>query len=231
MVATMRWSKGLALGALWLAPAVLIAQTTATVNGQVTLLEKPGAASRDLATAVVYLVPAKPSKEPLKPMKATMTMHDREFSPSVVVITPGSTIRFENQDPFDHNAFSNPPHGEFDFGLADRGSTVQKKLKHSGVYPVFCNIHSRMASFVIVVPTTYFTLASSDGRFTLNDVPAGEYTLVAWHQRGGQSKSQVTVDAAGLVDVAIQLDARGFRPKEHKNKHGEDYKSETGDRY
>ena len=41
----------------------------------------------------------------------------------------------------------------------------------------------------------------------------------------------MTIAAGGLADVALELDARGFRPKEHKNKFGKDYKSETGDRY
>jgi plastocyanin len=208
---------------------LLIAQ--GTVSGQLALLEKPGAASTDLATAVIYLVPAKASKEPLKTRRSTISMSDREFSPHIAIMTPGSTIRFQNQDPFDHNAFSNSPSGNFDFGLSDRGETVQKKLKHSGVYPVFCNIHARMSAFVLVVPTEFYTLAGSDGHFTLNDVPAGEYTLVAWHQRGGQSSQKVTVPGAGLADVALQLDARGFRPKDHKNKYGKDYKSDTGDRY
>ena len=88
-----------------------------------------------------------------------------------------------------------------------------------------------MSAFVLVVPTEFYTLAGSDGHFTINDVPAGEYTLVAWHQRGGQSSQKVTVLSAGLADVALQLDARGFRPKDHKNKYGKDYKSDTGDRY
>jgi plastocyanin len=220
----------MALGAVILAPHALVAQ--AAVSGQVTLLEKPGATSTDLDNAVIYLLPAKPPKGKLKTTKVTITMHDREFAPPVTVITVGSTVRFENQDPFDHNAFSNPPkHGNFDFGLADRGSTVQQKLKHSGIYPVFCNIHSKMAAFVVVVPTSYFTLAGSDGRFSIGRVPAGKYTLVAWHQRGGELKKALAVDSTGVATVAVELDARGYRPKGHKNKYGEDYTSESGDRY
>lgn len=223
------WLIGLALGALTFVPRLVAAQ--ATVSGQLTLLEKPGAATTDLESAVVYLIPADPAYRKLKTSKATITMHDRDFAPPVTVMTTGSTIRFENQDPFDHNAFSSTPGGTFDFGIADRGSSVAMKLKHAGVYPVFCNIHSRMAGFVLVVPTPYFGLAGSDGRFSLSEIPAGKYTLVVWHQRGGETRKKMTVPAAGVADLAISLDARGFHKTEHKNKYGEDYKSETGDRY
>jgi plastocyanin len=223
------WRKTVAVGAMMLVPQLLIAQ--GTVSGQLALLEKPGAASADLATAVIYLVPVTPPEEKLKATRSSITMSDREFTPHVVVMTPGSTIRFVNQDPFEHNAFSNSPSGNFDFGLSDRGATVQKKLPKAGVYPVFCNIHARMAAFVLVVPTEFFTLAGSDGRFTINEVPAGEYTLIAWHQRGGQLTQQLKVGRSGTPNLALQLDARGFRPKDHKNKYGKDYKSDTGERY
>jgi len=223
------WLICLGLGALTFAPPSVRAQ--GAVSGQVTLLEKPGAATTDLESAVVYLIPRDPAYEKLRTSKSTIKMHDRDFAPPVTVMTTGSTIRFENQDPFDHNAFSNTAGGNFDFGIADRGSSVAMKLKHAGVYPVFCNIHSRMAAFVIVVPTPYFTLAGSDGRFALNEIPAGRYTLVIWHQRGGELKQKLTVTGAGISGLAISLDARGFHKSEHKNKFGEEYKSESGERY
>ena len=68
-------TKRLIVGAILIVPQLLAAQ--GTVSGQLSLQEKPGASSNDLASAVVYLVPAKPPKEKLKAMKATMTMHDR----------------------------------------------------------------------------------------------------------------------------------------------------------
>ncbi len=220
-MATLRRWTAVLTGALTLAPSALVAQVT--VSGQLSLLEQPGETSYDLATAVIYLVPAAGTHVKLKTENVTVTMHDRDFGPHVSVTTVGSTVRFENQDPFAHNAFSNSKSGTFDFGLSDRGTTVQRRLKHTGVYPVFCNVHARMSAWVVVVATPYYALAGTDGRFTIARVPPGRYTLHAWHPRGGEMTRSITVTDESLSDVAIELDARGFRATKHKNKLGQAY--------
>lgn len=210
------------------APAILGAQ--AAVSGQVRLLEKSNAASKDLANSVIYLEPKVPLKK-LPVVHATIAMHGREFSPHVTVVTVGSTVRFENQDPFRHNAFSNSDIGSFDFGLADRGTSSQQALKDAGIYPVFCDIHAKMSAYIVVVATKWSTLAGVDGRFAIDSVPPGVYTLHAWHERGGDVTQAVTVTPAGVADLSIQIDARGFRKVAHKNKSGEDYYSSQGEEY
>ena len=219
---------GAVAGALF---AVRALGAQGAVSGQVTLLEKNDKPSKDLANAVVYLEPKTPSRKPLPAMHATIAMHGREFSPHVTVVTVGSTVRFENQDPFRHNAFSNSDIGSFDFGLADRGTSSQQALKDPGIYPVFCDIHAKMSAYVLVVRTRWFTLAGVDGRFAIDSVPPGEYVLHAWHERGGDVKQAVTVSPAGLANVAMQIDARGWRKVAHKNKSGEDYYSSGGEEY
>jgi plastocyanin len=211
------------------APAALGAQ--AAVSGQVTLLEKSNKPSKDLANAVVYLVPETPPRKPAPAMHVTVSMHGREFTPHVNVVTAGSSVRFANDDPFRHNAFSNSPLGSFDFGIADRGTSSQEVLKKPGVYPVFCDIHAQMAAYIVVVETRWFTLAGVDGHFAIDSVPPGDYVLHAWHERGGEVTEPVTVAADGLGGVHVQIDVRGYRKLAHKNKAGEDYYSSQGEVY
>jgi plastocyanin len=215
--------------ALMLARTPLVAQ--GAVSGQVAVLEKPGEAAADLSNTVIYLDLPAGVKVKLKPSHAVVTMHAREFTPHVTVITVGSSVQFQNQDPFQHNAFSNSAAGTFDFGLSDRGTTVEQVLRRAGTFQVFCNIHARMSAFLLVLTTPYHTQAGSDGRFSLAAVPAGAYTLHAWNERGGEFTRALSVPAAGATDVSIQLDARGFQRAAHKNKFGQDYTSAGGERY
>ena len=215
--------------ALMVARTPLAAQ--GAVSGQVAVLEKPGAAGSDLSNTVIYLEPPAGVKVKTKPMHAVVNMHAREFVPHVTILTVGSTIQFQNQDPFQHNAFSNSPAGTFDLGLSDRGTTVEQVLRRAGVFQVFCNVHARMSAFVLVLATPYYVQAGSDGRFALAAVPAGEYTLHVWNERGGEMSRALAVTAAGTSDVSVQLDARGFQRVAHKNKFGQDYTSAGGDRY
>src|SRR5437867_4332722 len=74
------------------------------VAGRVTLLEQGGKSSPDLGAAVVYLDGA--ADGAARPVTVDLAINDKEFVPRVVVVPVGSTVRFQNHDPFDHNVFS-----------------------------------------------------------------------------------------------------------------------------
>jgi plastocyanin len=218
------WAAGLR-GAL-LPTLLLAARVTGAqgdVSGQVTILERPGTQSPDLANAVIYLQPASRSGRALDPASLPIVMQSRQFVPRVRVVSVGSTVAFPNQDPFRHNVFSNSGPGAFDLGLYGRGESRGVALARPGVYPVFCNIHPRMMAFIVAVATPYFTQAGADGRFVISDVLAGNYVLHVWHERGGAQSRAVQVTGAGVPPVSVQLDARGYRSLPHRNKFGQEY--------
>ena len=214
---------------LSLLPAALGAQ--GSVTGQLAILERPGARTTDLANAVVWLEPAGGSRN-LTPSAAQIQMESRTFVPKVRVVPAGSTVEFPNQDPFRHNVFSKAGPRDFDLGLYTRGESRGTRFERAGVYPIFCNIHARMVAFVVAVPSPWVTRPSASGSFSLAGVPPGTYTLRAWHDRGGTLAREVVVDgAASPTPLALQLDARGWRFVQHRNKFGQEYAAEGRDRY
>jgi plastocyanin len=217
---------------LWamLAPRVLGAQ--GSVSGRVTLQEREGETTKDLATAVIYLETAGGAIGSARELETEIGMHDKTYVPHVRVVPAGSTVSFANQDPFRHNVFSNSSAGPFDLGLTPRGKSSRNLFRRAGVYAIYCNIHARMSAFVVAVPTPYYTQPGADGTFTLASVPAGRYVLHAWHERGGETTQTLEVPATGLEGLAAMLDARGYRPAQHKNKFGLDYEtSDEDERY
>ena len=209
---------------------VRLAGAQGAVSGQVSIIERPGTRTTDLADAVVWLEPRSGGPNPAH-SRAQIVMESREFVPRVRVVSTGSSVGFPNQDPFRHNVFSKSGPGEFDLGLYGRGDTKDARVERAGVYPVFCNIHAKMVAFIVAVPTPYVAQPNPDGRFTIGGVPPGSYTLHAWHDRGGERSSEVTVAADGRSDVTVQLDASGYRPMPHKNKFGQEYTNTGRDRY
>jgi plastocyanin len=220
---------GIAALILGAAPCALFAQ--GAVSGQISILERAGNRTSDLGNAVVYLDPSGGAQPATRETSMEIAMHGKEYIPHVRVITAGSTVKFLNQDPFRHNVFSNASAGPFDLGLAERGVDMQQTFKRAGAYPVFCNIHARMAAFVIAVGTPYFVQAGADGRFSIAGVPAGKYTLHVWHERGGEQTRELDVPRDGVSDISVQLDARGYKPRPHKNKFGQDYTAAGRERY
>jgi plastocyanin len=195
----------------------------ATVSGRVVLIEKAGQKTTDLDNAVVWLVPRAASSARPRVSKVEVAMRARQFAPHVRVVPVGATVAFPNQDPFGHNIFSSTPGSSFDLGLYGRGQSREQVFSKAGAIPVYCNIHSRMAAFVVVVASPWYSQASADGRWSIKGVPPGTYTAHIWHERGAEATRQVTVTAAGAEGIDAQIDARGFVLAEHKDKFGKDY--------
>jgi plastocyanin len=222
-----------ALALLLVAPR-LTAQTV--VSGQIAVVERQGADRTDLRTAVVYLEPrghevTSGSGRPT-PHDASIAMTNREFVPHVRVILAGGTVAFPNQDPFSHNVFSNAEAGPFDLGLYRRGTSRVANFPRAGIYPVYCNIHSRMVSFVVAVPSPLVAMVAADGRFTFADVPPGSYLLHAWHERAGARVTrEIVVPPSGLTGQRVVLDTRTYVPGPHLNKFGLPYAATREDRY
>ena len=228
----MRRCVGLAL--IGLAAPVAAAQSQAAVSGQVALIERQGAERSDLRDAVVYLEPLDHAVRGTRDgelRQASIAMTGREFVPHILIVLAGGSVSFPNQDPFSHNVFSNAGKG-FDLGLYRRGVSKSAEFATAGVYPVYCNIHSRMVSFVIAVPSPLAVFVNADGRFAIPDVPAGRYRMYTWHERATNRFShEIDVPAAGLTGLRIVLDARAYVSGPHLNKFGLPYAATRVDRY
>jgi hypothetical protein len=84
-----------------------------------------------------------------------------------------------------------------------------------------------MSAVVLVRDNPYFAKAAPDGSFTIEGVPAGKYTLTAWHDKAGPASQEVVVPAQGQAAVKpFSLDASGFKQMPHKNKFGREYSSD-----
>ena len=192
-----------------------------TLSGSVSLVEKNGKAG-DPSDAVVYLEGAKAKA---KPAAATVSMKGKQFIPRVTVVPVGSTVSFPNDDPIFHNVFSLSSPNRFDLDLYKRPKSGAWTFASAGVVRVYCNIHPQMSAVVVVVDTPHFARPDKEGRFTIDDVPAGRYTLRAWHERGGEATQPVEIGAQAGDPLAIHLDASKFKRQQHTNKHGKPYQA------
>ena len=206
-----------------------------SVAGVVSLEQRPGAPRGDVSGAVVYLesigrvIPV--SDVPSLRM-TTIVMRGREFIPRVRIVLAGGIVAFPNEDPFRHNVFSSVDLGPFDLGLYPRGATRSATFAQPGAYPIYCNIHSRMVTFVVAVPTRWATQPGGDGSFTLHGVPAGTYVLHAWHEYGTTEVTrEISVPASGLTNLRVMIDARSYVPAPHLNKFGRPYSLIRSDKY
>jgi plastocyanin len=193
-----------------------------------TIMDKGDRPAEDVDQAVVWLTGAE--APPPAPVAAEITTSKKELSPHVLVVPVGSTVSFPNHDPFNHNVFSLSEENSFDLGLYGRGQTRSVRLTRPGIVQIYCNVHAQMSAIVIVRDSPWYTQPQSDGTFSLAAVPAGSYTLHAWHERVPEVTRAVQVPAGGIADLSLALDARGYQFKPHLNKFGQPY-PQQGRRY
>lgn len=198
------------------------------VGGRITLIDKGNRPAEDVGQAVAWL--ATPAPVPTSPVSAQIGTEKKEFSPHVLVIPVGSTVSFPNHDPFNHNVFSLSVEAPFDLGLYKRGQARSATFARPGIVRVYCNVHAQMSAIVVVRDNPYFTQPASDGSFMISGVPPGRYVLHVWHERATEVTRDIDVPAAGLGDLSLELDARGYRFVPHLNKEGKPY-PQQGRRY
>ena len=144
------------------------------------------------------------------------------FAPSAVVVPMGAKVDFPNYDKIYHNVFSLTPGNEFDLGLYRGGVSKAATFAQPGEVDVYCNIHPEMHARVLVVPSKRYVEVGEDGSFTLADVPAGTWTVVAWSPEHEPESRKVTVKN-GAAKVDFSLKERRFPNTPHLNKTGEQY--------
>jgi len=189
--------------ALALAASALssVSATAAVMAGTVELLDQ-GKPSAEVTSAIVYFVPGG-GVRPAPPSTAEVMTRNRRFLPRTLAVSPGSTVRFPNDDPITHNVFSVSPGNRFDLGRYGKGRGRAQRLDTPGVVRVFCNVHRDMAAFVLVLETPFSAQPEAGGRFVIDGVPAGAGTLHVWHPRAEAWSGPVQVPAVDSVKVTL----------------------------
>lgn len=145
---------------------------------------------------------------------AAMAQRGEHFVPHVMSIASGTTVDFPNEDALYHNVFSLSSAKSFDLGRYTRGESKSVRFTRPGVVQIFCHIHADMNGFILVYDNPFFATPDELGRFTLEGVPPGEYTLIAWHERIRPIRVPVRVEAGrtATAQVAIPLSDRVGTP-------------------
>jgi plastocyanin len=142
----------------------------------------PAPEASEIRNVVLYVQNA-PAADAPSETHASMRQDDERFLPHVLPVLRGTTVDFPNGDDVFHNVFSLSSARTFDLGRYPKGSAKAVTFEKSGVVQVFCHIHSDMSAVILVLDNPYFTVPTTAGRYTIGDVPPGEYTVVGWHER------------------------------------------------
>lgn len=162
-------------------------------------LGSPG--DRDVADtrrAVVYLETAPATAlEARDPARARIDQRNETFLPHVLAVDVGSVVDFPNNDSTYHNVFSLSKAKKFDLGRYARGKSKPVRFDRPGVVRVFCDIHSHMSAFVLVFSHPFYATTEADGRYRIDNIPPGTYTVAAWYEGEARDTRTVSIPPQG----------------------------------
>ncbi len=134
--------------------------------------------------ALVWIDGLESGKELPIEKRADLSSQDCGLDPSIVATTVGSTVNVYNDDAALHRlVFTGPPvDGSVTMPFFNIGQVVasERLTKRVGFVDVSCALHPWTHATIAVFDQPYFAVTDDHGRFSLDSIPEGSYTLMVW---------------------------------------------------
>jgi plastocyanin len=144
---------------------------------------------------------------PTEPVK--LDQQGCRYHPHVLGVRTGQPLEIVNSDETMHNVHALPnANREFNLGQpmlhqANKRTFAAKEI----MVPFKCDVHGWMQAFVGVMDNPYFAVTHDGGTFELKNVPAGTYTIEAWHEKLGTQTQKVTVGEKQAAEITFTFKA------------------------
>jgi hypothetical protein len=127
------------------------------------------------------------------------------YVPHVFGVQVGQPVQISNSDATLHNVHAVPTaNREFNFGQPAKVPPVTRTFdKPEIALPFRCDVHGWMNAYASVVAHPFFAVTKEDGTFEIKGLPAGTYTIEAWHEQLGTQTQSVVVDGKTPAKVSL----------------------------
>ncbi|MGB7161520.1 MAG: hypothetical protein WBD40_25900 [Tepidisphaeraceae bacterium] len=131
------------------------------------------------------------------------------YVPHVLGVQVGQTLVVRSSDDTMHNVHYKPQHNAAgNFGMTRPGAEKKVTFAAPEFVRVKCDVHPWMTAHVGVFENPFFAVTGVDGKFEIPKLPAGDYTLVAWHELYGRQAQTLTIaDETKPVEATFRYKA------------------------
>lgn len=172
-----------------------------------TIVTGPG---NTLENVVVYISAG--ADDANVPSKAvTFTQKGCQYIPHVVVLHTGQELQVVNADQTSHNIHPMPTlNREWNKSQPPGSPNISEKFDQPEFIKVKCNIHPWMSGRFAVLKTSHYSVSGDNGAFSLPDLPAGKYTVTAWHEDYGTQVQEVTITGNETKSIDFSFKAKAY---------------------
>jgi hypothetical protein len=161
-----------------------------------------------LANAIVYFVGVESGKDPAGMPAAVLANQACRYVPHVQAMMVGQELTIANSDPILHNThtYDEAEKTVFNLALPIKDQKIKKTMKKPGLVHAKCDAgHTWMSGYIWVNDNPYYAVTDAKGMFEIKDIPAGDYTVVVWHEKLGKSEQDVSIKAGAAADLSLAL--------------------------
>ena len=159
-----------------------------------------------VANTVVFLKGIASGKAwDLPEVRQSLDQRNCQYVPHIMMVPKGGDLAMKSSDPILHNihmtgvALYNLP-----FPIKDK--VIKRPFQRDGVVDLKCDAgHVWMNSELLVVEHPYYAVTDEHGNFKLTGVPAGSYTIEAWHESWHVARTETMVDVDSHQQVTRPL--------------------------
>ena len=170
-----------------------------------------------LPECIVYLDGTAAPPEAAQPPRGSVTwqLGNHAFMPPILPVISGSQVEISNVGQETHVLYSptqpslvpREPIGR------DGSRTIVAQGKDVAI-SVQSKSSPHLVGRIVPLPTRYFARLDRNGKFKIENVPAGRWTVRVWYRDGWLNLPQKSIDVPGKGDVRIDLttDALAGKP-------------------
>jgi plastocyanin len=167
---------------------------------------------QDDSEPIAELAVAPPGEEP-----AVIDQKDYEFTPRVMAIREGRPVKFTNSDPANHNVRSVAvePKNQFNVLTGAAGQHIHHFQAPRATRPIRlgCDIHGWMRAWIYVFKHERFAVTDRKGKFQIDQIPPGRYTLHVRQPDGGlRTEREIEVQSKAAEPLEIEFTEADLKP-------------------
>jgi len=168
----------------------------------------PDGGLKDVVVTIQQVDAGKPfNKDPVD-----IVAENCKFLPDVSIIRQGETFKVDNLDAVMHNSqVYQKERGKILLNIpipaeevSDGKIMFKKKYK---IMQMICGMHEFMQTWGYRVQNPYYSQTKIDGNFKIDNIPAGEYKLTAWHYLMKRQTQKIKIAAGETIDLRFVFDA------------------------
>ncbi len=116
-----------------------------------------------------------------------------QYVPRVLGMLPQQTLKILNSDPTTHNTHPTPKNNrEWNQSQPPGAEPIEQRFPLPELFiPIRDNQHPWQKAYVGVFSHPFFSVSATDGSYKITGLPAGQYTIVAWHEKYGEQTVDV----------------------------------------